>query len=80
METGRLGDGGIGLMEAGIFLSRQHKRVMSIPLNYCDLDPISLSSCAIPGTHFNILGPVNALCLQEEGFKRQHQFGTKLLL
>lgn len=64
METGRLGDGGIGLMQAGIFLSHQHKCVMSIPLKYCDPDPISLSSCAIPGTHFDILGPVDALCLR----------------
>lgn len=46
-------------MEAGIFLTRQHKCVMSIPLKYRDLDPISLSSCAIPGTHFDILGPVD---------------------
>lgn len=44
METGRLGYGGIGLMEAGIFLSHQQKCVMSTPLKYCDLDPISLSS------------------------------------
>lgn len=38
-------------MEAGIFLQHQHKCVMSIPLKYCDLDPISLSNRAVPGTH-----------------------------
>lgn len=52
METCRLGDGGIGLMEAGIFLSCQHKCVMLVPLKYCDPDPISLSSCAISRNTF----------------------------
>lgn len=61
MEPLRLGDRVIALMEAGIFLSHQHKCVMSIPLKYCDLCLISLSGRAIPGTHLGILGSVNVL-------------------
>lgn len=59
METGRLRR--TGLMEARIFLQHQHKCVMSIPLHYCDLNPISLSSHNTPGTQFDILGPVFVL-------------------
>jgi len=33
-------------MEVGIFLARQRECVMSFPLKYCDLDPISGSGCA----------------------------------
>lgn len=71
---------GLDLWKRGIFLTRQHKRVMSVPLKYCDRNPISLSNSAIPGTHLVIFGPMDALCLQWKRFiKRQHHFGTKML-